>query len=177
MRALLLTAGTRLSADCTPQAKVPKLCITPLGAPVVPLVYMMVESSSAPRSGLPLIGSVRAMMLSHAASAGAASAGAMGSEMQASPAGMPGFMPFQPSSLPTNSSLDSLCSRIWRMVPAASVGYSGTETKPASQMAQSAIIQCAVFLDSRATLSPGLRPRLCRWAAMRRVWSIICRQV
>ena len=34
---------------------------------------------------------------------------------------MPGFMPFQPSSFPTNKSLASLWSRIWRMVPGASV--------------------------------------------------------
>jgi hypothetical protein len=42
--------------------------------------------------------------------------------MQGRPAGTPGFMPSQPSSLPTNSSLDSLCSRIWRMVPAPAWG-------------------------------------------------------
>ena len=63
------------------------------------------------------------------------------------------------------------------MVPAASVGYSGTETQPAIQIAKSLISQCAVFFDSSATLSPGFRPRLCRWAAMRRVWSMTSRQV
>jgi hypothetical protein len=107
----------------------------------------------------------------------AASAGASGRLMHVRPAGMPGFMPSQPSSLPTKSSLLSLCSRIWRMVPAASVGYSGTETKPPSQMAQSAISQWAVFLDSSATLSPGFRPLACMCAAMRRAWSSTCFQV
>ena len=37
-------------------------------------------------------------------------------------AGTPGFISPHPSSLPTNSSFASLCSRIWRTVPAASVG-------------------------------------------------------
>ena len=64
MRALLLMAGTRFRPLCTPHAKVPKLCITPLGAPVVPLVYMMVPSSSAGRTGLPLSGVVLATMSS-----------------------------------------------------------------------------------------------------------------
>jgi len=41
------------------QAKVAKLCITPLGMPVVPEVYMMVESSSPSRSGSPCSGGVR----------------------------------------------------------------------------------------------------------------------
>ena len=41
------------------------------------------------------------------------------------------------------------------MVAGASVGYSGTETPPASQMAKSLINQWAVFLDMRATRSPG----------------------
>ena len=45
-------SGTRFSAACIDQAKVPKLCITPLGCPVVPDVYMMVLNSSAGRSGL-----------------------------------------------------------------------------------------------------------------------------
>ena len=64
MRALLLIAGTRLRPEATPQPKVPKLCITPLGAPVVPEVYMMVDSSSAGRTGSPCSGCVRATMSS-----------------------------------------------------------------------------------------------------------------
>jgi hypothetical protein len=64
--------------------------------------------------------------------------------------------------LPTNSSFDSLCSRIWRTVFAASVGYSGTETWPAIQIAQSAIIQCALFLASSAIFVPGSKFRLFR---------------
>ena len=59
-------AVTRFRPDCTPQAKVSKLCITPLGAPVVPEVYMMVDSSPASRTGLPFRGSVLATMPSQA---------------------------------------------------------------------------------------------------------------
>ena len=43
------------------------------------------------------------------------------------------------------------------MVPAASVGYSGTETQPASQIAKSLIIQCAVFFDNQRHLVAGLQ--------------------
>jgi hypothetical protein len=97
--------------------------------------------------------------------------------MHVMPCGMPGFIPSQPSSLPTNSSRAPLCSRICRIVPAASVGYSGTDTPPAIQIAQSVISQWAVFLDSSATRSPGCTPMACRCAAMRRAWSIACFQV
>ncbi len=81
--------------------------------------------------------------------------GASGSVIIGMPAGTPGCISAQTSSLPTNSSFDSLCSRIWRTVFAASVGYSGTDTCPAIQMAQSAIIQWAVFLASSAMRVPG----------------------
>ena len=63
------------------------------------------------------------------------------------------------------------------MVSAASVGYSGTETWPASQIAKSAISQCAVFFDSSAMFEPLGRPSDCRCAAMRRTSSITWRQV
>ena len=36
----------------------PKVCITPFGLPVVPEVYMMVESSSPARTGSPVSGCV-----------------------------------------------------------------------------------------------------------------------
>ena len=85
--------------------------------------------------------------------------GASGKVTMGRPSGTPAFMSSQTSSLPTKSSLDSLCSRIWRTVPAASVGYSGTDTCPAIQIAQSAIIQCAVFLASIAMREPGSRFR------------------
>ena len=65
MREFWLTMGRRFSPDSTPQAKVAKLCITPLGVPVVPEVYMMVESSSPSRTGWPANGAVRAQMSSH----------------------------------------------------------------------------------------------------------------
>ena len=79
--------------------------------------------------------------------------------MQGMPSGTPGFMPSQPSSLPTKQALASLCVRIWCTVSWASVGYSGTDTWPAIQIAQSAIIQCAVFLASIAMREPGSRFR------------------
>ena len=92
-------------------------------------------------------------------------------------AGTPGCISAQSSSLPTKSSLDSLCCRIWRTVSAASVGYSGTETYPAIQMAMSAINQWAQFFDRIAMREPGSKPSDFRWAAMRRVWSAISAQV
>ncbi len=103
--------------------------------------------------------------------------GASGSAMHGSSAGTPGFIASQPSSLPTNSSFDSLCSRIWRMVAAVSVGYSGTDTCPAIQIAQSAISHHAVFFDRMAMFEPGGRPSARRCAAMRRAWSAACAQV
>ena len=42
-----LFSGTRFRPAAMLQAKLPKLCITPLGMPVVPEVYMIVHSSSA----------------------------------------------------------------------------------------------------------------------------------
>ena len=54
----LLSTGTRFRPDCSDQAKVAKLCITPLGAPVVPEVYMIVLSSLPSRTGSPGIGAV-----------------------------------------------------------------------------------------------------------------------
>jgi hypothetical protein len=63
-------------------------------------------------------------------------------------------------------------------VAGASVGYSGTETPPASQIAKSLISQCAVFFDISATRSPVPTPcACCRCAAMRRAWSSTSRQV
>ena len=97
--------------------------------------------------------------------------------MHGSVAGTPSFIVSQPSSLPTNSRRASLCSRIWRIVPAASVGYSGTDTWPASQIAKSAISQCAQFFDRIAIRLPGSNDKLFRCAAMRRLSSITWAQV
>ena len=104
---------------------------------MVPEVYMMVDISSPSRTGLPANGWVPAMILSHCSVPGGSSpwVGPSGMAMQCMPLGTPDCMPFQPSSLPMNSNLDSLWVRIWRIVSAASVGYSGTETPPASQIA------------------------------------------
>ena len=49
----------RLRPASIAHAKLPKLCITPLGMPVVPEVYMMVARSAASRTGLPASGAVR----------------------------------------------------------------------------------------------------------------------
>ena len=54
------------------------------------------------------------------------------------------------------------------IVPAASVGYSGTETKPAIQIAKSAISHQAQFFDRIAMRAPGSKPCCCRKAAIRR---------
>ena len=54
------------------------------------------------------------------------------------------------------------------MVSCASVGYSGTETPPAIQIARSLISHQAQFFERMATLSPGPMPMDCKCAAMRR---------
>ena len=83
---------------------------------------MMVASSSPGRTGSPWSGAVLAMISSHRGQLFFASLRRerMADARQAG--GTPSSMRSQPSSLPTNSSLDSLCSRIWRIVPVASVG-------------------------------------------------------
>ena len=47
MRESLVMRDAPAARPAPRQAKLPKLCITPLGAPVVPEVYMMVDMSSA----------------------------------------------------------------------------------------------------------------------------------
>jgi hypothetical protein len=86
-------------------------------------------------------------------------------------------MASQPSSLPTKQALASLWLRICWTVLAASVGYSGTETCPAIQIARSLISHQAQFFDRIATLDPGSHPWALRCAAMRRVWSATSAQV
>ena len=113
------------------------------------------HNSSAGLTGLSASGAVPAMSASQLFAA--STLGASGKVIMGSPSGTPAFMSFHTSSLPTNSSFDSLWSRIWRTVLAASVGYSGTETWPAIQIAQSAIIQCALFFASSAMRVPGSR--------------------
>ncbi len=88
--------------------------------------------------------------------------------MHGRPAGTPGFMPSQPSSLPTKQARASLCSRICLTVSAASVGYSGTDTWPAIQIARSLISHQAQFFERIATFEPRSQPWACRCAAMRR---------
>ncbi|MNY39325.1 hypothetical protein D3C86_1740040 [compost metagenome] len=70
-------------------------------------------------------------------------------------------MPGQSSSLPMNTSAASECCRTWRTESAVRFGYSGTETCPAIQIARSAMIQCAQFLEMIAMRLPcgSSRPR------------------
>ncbi len=169
---------TRFRPASIAQAKFAKLCITPLGMPVVPEVYMMVARSAPSRSGLPGSGAVRATISSQRMSARAcASAGDSGKVTHGRPAGTPGRMVPQSSSLPRNSRRASQCCRICAMVPAASVGYSGTDTQPAIQIAKSAIIHQAQFFDRIAMREPGSQPCCCRKAAMRRDSSTMSFQV
>ena len=68
---------------------------------------MIIASSSVPRARRPASGSVRATISSHCAWR---VAGASGKAMQGMPSGTPGSCCPQVSSLPTNSSFESLCS-------------------------------------------------------------------
>ena len=63
------------------------------------------------------------------------------------------------------------------MVSDFSVGKIATVVNPPIQMASSAMKKWAQFLESIATRSPGWRPRLRRWAAIRRASSTTWRQV
>ena len=73
--------------------------------------------------------------------------------------------------------LAPLCSSTYFTVSADSVGKMATVVLPDIQMASSAMMKCAVFLDKIATRAPGSSPRDFRCVAMRRAWSIIWRQV
>ena len=97
--------------------------------------------------------------------------------MHGSPSGTPGRCAAQSSSLPANSSRASQWSRIERTDAAVSVGYSGTETWPAIQIARSAMIQWAQFFDTIAIAEPGGRSSDLRCEAMRRTSPAICAQL
>ena len=66
---------TRLSAESSDHAKLAKLCITPLGMPVVPEVYITVESSPPSRTGSPASGAVAWMIASQDANPGSGAGG------------------------------------------------------------------------------------------------------
>ena len=85
--------------------------------------------------------------------------------------GRPAFMFSQPSSLPRKQAAASLWVRIWPMLAGASVGYKGTDTQSAIQMARSLISHQAQFFDRIATFAPGSQPCALRCVAMRRTWS------
>ena len=63
------------------------------------------------------------------------------------------------------------------MVSAVSVGKIATVVQPDIQMANSAMKKWAQFFDRIAMRAPGSKLRLLMKAAIRRAWSIVCRQV
>jgi len=130
---------------------------------------MTVPISSGSRLGLSCWGSFSAMISSHF---GASIEGDSGMAIWGRSSGMPDAIPSKPSNFPMNTSFASLCSRICRIVSGVSVGYSGTETWPAIQMARSAMIHHAVFLEKIARCVFSGRPRERRWVAIRRTWSM-----
>ncbi|MBL9111248.1 MAG: hypothetical protein JNM74_18330 [Myxococcales bacterium] len=97
--------------------------------------------------------------------------------MRTTPSGTPGSCFGQESSLPTKSTLASLCSSTNLTVSALSVGKMATVVKPPIQMASSAMKKCAQFFERSATRSPGERPRERRWVAIRRASPITSFQV
>ena len=151
-----------------------KLCMTPLGVPVEPDVYISMAMSSGLRCGLPAIGSLALTIASQVSNV---FFGAKGKAMHGRPAGMPGICCAHVSSLPTNNRLAPLCSSTYFTVSADSVGKMATVVPPDIQIASSAIMKCAVFFDNIAMRTPGSKPRELRCVAMRRAWSIIWRQV
>jgi len=142
-----------------------KLCMTPLGVPVEPEVYISIARSAGARCGLPAIGEFVLTMASQVSKVGC---GASGKEMHGSPAGTPGICCAQVSSLPTNKRRAPLCSSTYFTVSTDSVGKIATVVPPDIQIASSAIIKCAVFFDRMAIREPGSNPRDVRCVAMRR---------
>jgi len=130
---------------------------------------MIVASSSAARVGVPTSGPWAAQAASQPVKRRFAPSGASGKAMQGNSAGIPGSIEAQSSSLPTKSREAPLWASKSRTEVPVSVGYSGTDTWPAIQIAQSAISQCAQFFEISAIREPGGRPSDCRCAAMRRV--------
>ncbi|MCY1440087.1 hypothetical protein D9M71_563470 [compost metagenome] len=67
-----------------------------------------------------------------------------------------------------NASAASECSSTWATDSAVRLGYNGTETCPAIQIARSAMIQCAQFFEIRAIWLPcGSSRARSQWAAQR----------
>ena len=85
---------------------------------------MMMESSSAPRTGSPWRGAVRAVMASHDSPG---EVGARGKTMRGRSAGVPASTSAMLSSLPMKMSFASLCARMNLMFSALKVGKSATE--------------------------------------------------
>ena len=147
-----------------------KLCITPLGWPVDPEVYMIMAKSVGARAMSPINGAVWLTTSSHFVKA---LLGAKGKAMQGKFVGTKGACNGHVSSLPTNKKLASLWSNTKRMVSPDSVGKMATVVPPAIQMANSAMMKCAQFFERIATRSPGFNFCACRYAAIERA----CRMV
>ena len=148
-RARLLPSGTRFRPAAIDQAKVAKLCITPLGVPVVPEVYMIGrELVAVAQRRLGAAAACAATIASQLADSRCA-----GAERQARCTGSPSrnagaASPSQPSSLPTNSSSRLSCARgsAGSCRPRAS-GTAAPRRSPAIQIAKSASSQWAQFLE------------------------------
>mmetsp|Transcript_19459 Transcript_19459/g.36431 ORF Transcript_19459/g.36431 Transcript_19459/m.36431 type:complete len:213 (-) Transcript_19459:254-892(-) len=135
---------------------------------------MMVAISSGFRSAISSMGSFASMMSSHFLHLsderhGQPSAlGDRGKDTTGVSSGTPFFISSQgfSSSLPTNTSFDSECSRMYDTVSSVSVGYTGTVTNPAIIAAMSAMIHHAQFLEQMAILDPGSSSSDLRYAAI-----------
>mmetsp|Transcript_13007 Transcript_13007/g.38209 ORF Transcript_13007/g.38209 Transcript_13007/m.38209 type:complete len:274 (+) Transcript_13007:1363-2184(+) len=135
---------------------------------------MMVAISSSLRSAISAIGSLSLIMSSHFLHLsedrhGHPSAlGHKGKLMTGVSSGTPFFISSHgfSSNLPTNTSFDSECSRMYDTVSPVRVGYTGTVTKPAIMAAMSAMIHQEQFLEQIATFDPGSRSSDFRYDAI-----------
>ena len=132
---------------------------------------MMVASSSASRARrCPCSGAV--LCDDVAPTAGTSSRGReRHARCAAARSGTPGSMPSQPSSLPTKMQLASLCSRIVRIVSAASVGIErdrDVARHPDREVGHEPLAQ---FFEKIAMLRPGGKPKRLQVRAMRRASS------
>lgn len=109
---------------------------------------MMVANCSAAGLGLSWIGELRCKSSQLKSKS---PGGCSGRLMVGSPGRTPAAMPGQSSSLPINTRADSECSSTCATDSAVRLGYKGTDTWPAIQIARSAMTQWAQFLEIIAT--------------------------
>jgi len=135
---------------------------------------MIVATELGWRSGSVARGSLCATRSSHFGYG--TSAGASGRATLGRSSGKPAFISSQTSSLPTNRSFVSLCSKIFCAPSAESVAKNGTETWPAAQMARSAMTQWAQFFEQMPIWLGAGRFWAFSQVAMRRAWSMTSAQ-